>query len=194
MNSTARSPIMRTVAWQPPDRGMRGMIDASTTDSPCAPFTLQYWSTTAIGFAIGPHLARTGYVPGGSDGLTDIEVQGVVVGYDVIRGLDAVIGHVFVRIGFQECDCHADAFSHPALVVGMLEIPVVECGLYCGIGTGEPDVSGAIGQPESARDPGYSIGGNVTVERLGPNATYPFRPFIHYWGGPQQHVVDFIRA
>src|SRR5262249_60788890 len=109
------------------------------------------------------HLARPGDVPGGADGLPDIEVQRVVVGYDVIRGLDAVLGHVFVRIGCQEGDGHADAFSHPALVVGMVEIPVVEGGLYGGIGRGEPDVSSAIGQPERARDPGYAIGGDVTV-------------------------------
>jgi len=61
------------------DRGMRGMIDASTTDSPWTPFTLQYWSTTAIGL-YRTHLARPGDVSGGSDSLPDIEVQSVVVG------------------------------------------------------------------------------------------------------------------
>jgi hypothetical protein len=34
IHSTARSPIMMTVAWAPPDLGMRGITDASTTDNP----------------------------------------------------------------------------------------------------------------------------------------------------------------
>jgi hypothetical protein len=143
---------------------------------------------------IGTHLARPGDVPSGADGLPDIKVQRIVVGDDVIRGLDAVLGHVFVRLGLQEGDGHADAFSHPTLVVGMVEIPVVEGGLDGGIGRGEPDVSGAIGQPERARDPGDALGGYVPGERLGPHAMDPFRPLIHDGGGPQQHVVDFIRA
>ena len=42
MNSAARSPIIRTVAWLPPDRVTRGITDASTTDSPDTPLTLQY--------------------------------------------------------------------------------------------------------------------------------------------------------
>ena len=85
-------------------------------------------------------------------------------------------------------------FNRQALVVGMVEIPVVEGGLDGGIGRGEPDVSGAIGQPERARDPGDAIGGHVPGERLGPHAMDPFRPFIHDGGGPQQHIVDFLRA
>src|SRR5262252_6228683 len=177
MNATARSPIMSTVAWQPLDSLHVAVL-----------------VNDRHRVGIGTHLARPGDVPGGAGGLPDIEVQSVVVGYDVIRGLDAVIDHVFVRLGFQEGYGHAYAFSHPALVVGMLEIPVVEGGLYGGIGRGEPDVSGAIGQPERARDPGDAIGGHVTVERLGPHAMCPFRPFIHDWGGPQQHVVALTRA
>jgi hypothetical protein len=74
---------------------------------------------------IGTHLARPGDVPGGADGLPDIKVQRIVGGDDVIRGLDAVLGHVFVRLGFQEGDGHADAFSHPTLVVGMVEMVVL---------------------------------------------------------------------
>src|SRR6516225_6439216 len=54
--STTRSPIMITVAWAPPDRGMRGITDASATNNPWMPLTLQYWSTTAIGSESGPIL------------------------------------------------------------------------------------------------------------------------------------------
>jgi hypothetical protein len=32
--STTRSPIMITVAWAPPDLGMRGITEASVTHSP----------------------------------------------------------------------------------------------------------------------------------------------------------------
>ncbi len=42
IQSTTRSPIMTTVAWAPPDRGMRGITDASTTHNPWTPLTLQY--------------------------------------------------------------------------------------------------------------------------------------------------------
>jgi hypothetical protein len=42
IQSTTRSPIMRTVAWVPPDLGMRGITDASTTHNPWTPLTLQY--------------------------------------------------------------------------------------------------------------------------------------------------------
>jgi hypothetical protein len=34
IQSTTRSPIMITVAWAPPDLGMRGITDASATHSP----------------------------------------------------------------------------------------------------------------------------------------------------------------
>src|ERR1700730_11710818 len=56
IQSTTRSPIMITVAWAPPDLGMRGITDASATHNPCTPLTLQYWSTTAIGSVSGPIL------------------------------------------------------------------------------------------------------------------------------------------
>ena len=42
MNSAARSPIISTVAWLPPDLVTRGITDASTTDNPFTPLTLQY--------------------------------------------------------------------------------------------------------------------------------------------------------
>ena len=42
IQSTTRSPIMITVAWVPPDRGMRGITDASTTHNPWTPLTRQY--------------------------------------------------------------------------------------------------------------------------------------------------------
>jgi hypothetical protein len=41
IHSTARSPIMTTVAWQPPDLVSRGITDASITDNPITPLTLQ---------------------------------------------------------------------------------------------------------------------------------------------------------
>src|SRR5215472_9303881 len=56
IQSTTRSPIMITVAWAPPDLGMRGITDASATHNLLTPLTLQYWSTTAIGSASGPIL------------------------------------------------------------------------------------------------------------------------------------------
>src|ERR1700724_1642630 len=56
IQSTTRSPIMITVAWAPPDLGMRGITDASATHNPSMPLTLQYWSTTASGSASGPIL------------------------------------------------------------------------------------------------------------------------------------------
>ena len=56
IQSTTRSPIMTTVAWLPPDLVIRGFTEASTTDNHCTPFTLQYWSTTAIGSESGPIL------------------------------------------------------------------------------------------------------------------------------------------
>jgi hypothetical protein len=42
IQSTTRSPIMTTVAWAPPDLGIRGITDASTTHNPWMPLTLQY--------------------------------------------------------------------------------------------------------------------------------------------------------
>src|SRR5262245_22405229 len=36
-HSATRSPIINTVACKPPERGMRGTIDASTTHRPCTP-------------------------------------------------------------------------------------------------------------------------------------------------------------
>ena len=42
IQSTTRSPIMTTVACAPPDLGMRGITDASTTHNPWTPLTLQY--------------------------------------------------------------------------------------------------------------------------------------------------------
>src|SRR6202035_3640189 len=56
IQSTTRSPIMITVAWAPPDLGMRGITDASATHRFWIPFTLQYWSTTAMGSPSGPIL------------------------------------------------------------------------------------------------------------------------------------------
>src|SRR6516162_7608090 len=47
---------MITVAWAPPDLGMRGITDASATHKLSTSLTLQYWSTTAIGSVSGPIL------------------------------------------------------------------------------------------------------------------------------------------
>ena len=62
----------------------------------------------------------------------------------------------------------AQAFPHPAPVVGMLEIPVVKRRLDSGIGRGQPDVSGAVGQSERTRDACHPVRGHVTVQVPGP--------------------------
>jgi hypothetical protein len=41
IQSATRSAIMITVAWAPPDLGMRGMTDASATHKASIPLTLQ---------------------------------------------------------------------------------------------------------------------------------------------------------
>ena len=69
-------------------------------------------------------------MPGCSHGLAYIDVQSVVVGQNVIRWVEPVIGHVFIRIGFKESDRHPHAFPHPTNVVWMLKIAVVELWLH----------------------------------------------------------------
>ena len=71
---------MITVAWAPPDLGMRGITDASATHNPWTPFTLQYWSTTDIGSASGPILQVPDTCLAVPTGLAYPEVQRVVVG------------------------------------------------------------------------------------------------------------------
>jgi hypothetical protein len=102
-------------------------------------------------------------MPGGSNSLAYKEVQGVVIRRNGIRWLKPIIDHIFVRLGFQEAYGHPDAFPHALLVVGVLEIAVVKSWLHRGIGRGQADVPGAVGQAEGARDSRYAVGGNVTI-------------------------------
>ena len=101
--------------------------------------------------------------PGGSNSLAYKEVQGVVIRRNGIRWLEPTIDHVFVCLGFQESDGHPNAFPHAPLVVGMLEIAVVKSRLHRGIGRGQADVPGAVGQAEGAGDSRDTVGGNLTV-------------------------------
>src|SRR5215469_3933913 len=179
IQSTTRSPIMITVAWAPPDLGMRGITDASATHNFSTPLTLQYWSTTAIGSVSGP--------------ILQVPETCLVVGQNVARRVDPVVGHLFIRVGLQQSSCQSQAFPHPSDVVWMLQITVVEGGLDARVGRSEPDVSRAVGQPQRARYPCRPIRGNITAQIFGPHAGDMLLPFVDDGAGPQDHVVDGAR-
>ena len=80
-------------------------------------------------------------MPGCSHRLAYPEVQSVVVGQYVFRWVDPVIGHVFIRVGFQKFNRKSQAFPHTSNVVWMLEITVVKGRLYSRVGRCQPDVS-----------------------------------------------------
>ena len=65
MKSATRSPIIMVVTFVFA-RMQFNIMEASATRSPCIPWTLPYWSTTAIGSEAGPIFAGTGEVHPGS--------------------------------------------------------------------------------------------------------------------------------
>src|SRR5579871_4731385 len=50
----------------------------------------------------GAHLAGSGHVPGGADGLADPQIERMVIGQDVVIRLDAKLGHIPVGLRFEE--------------------------------------------------------------------------------------------
>ena len=86
---------MITVAWAPPVLGMRGITDASATH--------RFWMLDDRHWiAVRSHLTGSRYVPGRPYGLADPEIQSIVVGENVIRRVDALIGHLLECVGLQQ--------------------------------------------------------------------------------------------
>ena len=128
-------------------------------------------------------------MPGCAHGLAYPEIQRVVVGQNGIRGVDPVIGHVCIRVGFQQSPRQSQAFPHPSPVVGMLEIPVVKGRLDAGIGRGQPDIACAVRQSERTRDACYPVRWHITVQVPGPYTGDALLPWVDDRAGPQHHVV-----
>ena len=85
MKSAARSAIMMMVALVLA-RTMSGMTEASTTLRPSRPWTLQYWSTTAVGSESGPHLAGDRGMAGDAGVSLNPVVQRIVIGQVSVGG------------------------------------------------------------------------------------------------------------
>src|SRR5262245_14453820 len=86
------------------------------------------------GVGIQFHLTGPRHMPGGAHGLAYPVLESSLVGQNGIRGVDAVIDHVFIRVGFQQSYRQTQAFLHPSYVVRMLEVTVVKGRLYFGVG------------------------------------------------------------
>ena len=102
---------MITVAWAPPDLGMRGITDASATHRFWMPFTLQYWSTTAMESPSGPILQ----VPDTCLAVPTVwriqRSKTSLLARMVIRRVDPLIGHLLECVGLQQFRCHSHAFA-----------------------------------------------------------------------------------
>jgi len=63
---------------------------------------------------------RVGQLSGtvGTYAAVDPEVERIVVGQNGIRGVDPVVGHVCIRVGFQQPQRQSQAFPHPSPVPG----------------------------------------------------------------------------
>jgi hypothetical protein len=70
---------MTTVAWEPPDRGMRGITDASTTHNPGDALDPAVLIHHRHGVGIRAHLTGPRHMPGGSDSLAYPAIQRLIV-------------------------------------------------------------------------------------------------------------------
>src|SRR5919198_1630540 len=71
----------------------------------------------------------------------------------------------------------------------MLEVTVVKGRLDFGVGRGQPDVTGTVGQAERTRDAGHPLRGDVPVEILGPETGDALLPLVDHGAGSEHHVV-----
>src|SRR5262245_185253 len=71
----------------------------------------------------------------------------------------------------------------------MLEVTVVKGRLDTGVGRGQPDVAGAVGQSKRTRDACHPVRGDVPVQVPRPYPGDALLPFVDNRAGPQHHVI-----